>query len=40
MRKKASMLCTASVEEVIDKHYVDQINQLGPEENELKKKNY
>ena len=32
------MLCTASVEEVIDKHYLDQINQLGPEEKELKKK--
>ena len=32
------MLCTASVEEVIDKHYLDQINQLGPEEEELKKK--
>ena len=37
--KKAAMLCTASVEEVIDKHYLDQINQLGPEEKELKKKN-
>ena len=36
--KKAAMLCTASVEEVIDKHYWDQINQLGPEEEELKKK--
>ena len=36
--KKATMLCTASVEEVIDKHYLDQINQLGPEEKELKKK--
>tara|TARA_B100002051_G_scaffold193065_1_gene183065 strand:- start:931 stop:1461 length:531 start_codon:yes stop_codon:yes gene_type:complete len=36
--KKAAMLCTASVEEVIDKHYLDQINQLGPEENKLKKK--
>ena len=35
---KAAMLCTASVEEVIDKHYLDQINQLGPEEKELKKK--
>ena len=31
------MLCTASVEEVIDKHYLNQINQLGPEEKELKK---
>ena len=38
IRKKAAMLCTASVEEVIDKHYLDQINQLGPEEKELKKK--
>ena len=36
--KKAAMLCTASVEEVIDKHYFNQINQLGPEEEELKKK--
>ena len=36
--KKAAMLCTASVEEVIDKHYLDQINQLGPEEKELRKK--
>ena len=35
--KKAAMLCTASVEEVIDKHYQDQINKLGPEEKELKK---
>ena len=36
--KKAAMLCTASVEEVIDKHYLSQINQLGSEEKELKKK--
>ena len=36
--KKAAMLCTASVEELIDKHYLSQINQLGPEEKELKKK--
>ena len=36
--KKAAMLCTASVEEVIDKHYLNQINQLGHEEKELKKK--
>ncbi len=36
--KKAAMLCTASVEEVIDDHYLNQINQLGPEEKELKKK--
>ena len=36
--KKAAMLCTASVEEVIDKHYQDQINQLKDDEKELKKK--
>ncbi len=36
--KRAAMLCTASVEEVIDKHYLNQINQLGPEEKDLKKK--
>jgi len=36
--KKAAMLCTASVEEVIDKHYLNQINQLGPDEKKLKKK--
>ena len=36
--KKAAMLCTASVEEVIDKHYLNQINQLGPNERKLKKK--
>ena len=36
--KKAAMLCTASVEEVIDKHYLGQINQLGSDEKELKKK--
>ena len=36
--KKAAMLCTASVEEVIDKHYLNQINQLEDDENELKKK--
>ena len=38
MGKKAAMLCTASVEEVIDKHYQDQINQLEEDENKLKKK--
>ena len=26
--KKAAMLCTASVEEVIDKHYLEQIDYL------------
>ena len=36
--KKAAMLCTASVEEVIDEHYQNQINQLGPDEKILKKK--
>jgi 3-demethoxyubiquinol 3-hydroxylase len=36
--KKAAMLCTASVEEVIDKHYLAQIEKLGSEEPELKKK--
>mgnify|MGYP001229315616 FL=1 len=36
--KKAAMLCTASVEEVIDKHYQNQIDQLGPEERDLQKK--
>ena len=36
--KKAAMLCTASVEEVIDEHYQNQINQLGSEEKKLKKK--
>ena len=36
--KKATMLCTASVEEVIDKHYQDQINQLKNDEKELKSK--
>ncbi len=36
--KKAAMLCTASVEEVIDKHYQNQIDQLDSSEKELKKK--
>ena len=36
--KKAAMLCTASVEEVIDEHYQNQINELGPDEKILKKK--
>ena len=34
--KKAAMLCTASVEEVIDSHYQNQIDQLGADEKELK----
>jgi ubiquinone biosynthesis monooxygenase Coq7 len=36
--KKAAMLCTASVEEVIDEHYSDQIKQLEDDEKKLKKK--
>ena len=32
------MLCTASVEEVIDQHYENQINQLKPDEKKLKEK--
>jgi len=36
--KKAAMLCTASVEEVIDEHYLNQINQLDDNEKTLKEK--
>ena len=36
--KKAAMLCTASVEEVIDEHYLNQIKQLSNDEKNLKKK--
>ena len=36
--KKAAMLCTASVEEVIDKHYQDQINQIKDDEKDLRDK--
>jgi len=36
--KKAAMLCTASVEEVIDKHYQNQIDNIEEDEIELKKK--
>ena len=36
--KKAAMLCTTSVEEVIDEHYLDQIKQLDKSETELKTK--
>ena len=36
--KKAAMLCTASVEEVIDEHYQKQIKQIEDDEKELKKK--
>ena len=34
--KKAAMLCTASVEEVIDGHYKNQIDQIGSDEINLK----
>ena len=36
--KKAAMLCTASVEEVIEGHYQDQLKKLGNDEMELKAK--
>ena len=36
--KKAAMLCTASVEEVIDQHYKDQTYKLGEDEKDLKNK--
>ena len=36
--KKATMLCTASVEEVIDEHYKNQLKKLGNDEKDLKKK--
>ena len=36
--KEAAMLCTASVEEVIDEHYKSQIEQLGSDEKDLKNK--
>jgi len=36
--KKAAMLCTASVEEVIQEHYANQINQLESDEKKLKEK--
>ena len=35
--EKAAMLCTASVEEVIDGHYKKQLSKLGEDEKELKK---
>ena len=34
--KKAAMLCTASVEEVIEGHYKNQLKKLGNDESELK----
>jgi ubiquinone biosynthesis monooxygenase Coq7 len=36
--KKAAMLCTASVEEVIDEHYLNQIKELENDEKKLKDK--
>ena len=36
--KKAAMLCTASVEEVIDEHYKSQIDQIEMDEKDLKEK--
>ena len=36
--KKAAMLCTASVEEVIDKHYKSQIDQIEIDEKILREK--
>ena len=36
--KKAAMLCTASVEEVIDEHYQNQIDEIENDEKDLKKK--
>ena len=36
--KKAAMLCTASVEEVIENHYQNQLNELGDDEKDLKEK--
>ena len=35
--QKAAMLCTASVEEVIDGHYKSQLDKLGDDEKSLKK---
>ena len=35
---KAAMLCTASVEEVIDKHYQNQIDQIKDDEKILRNK--
>ena len=36
--KKAAMLCTASVEEVIEDHYQNQLQKLGNDEKDLKEK--
>ena len=36
--KRAAMLCTASVEEVIEDHYKNQLTKLGSDEKDLKDK--
>jgi len=36
--QKATMLCTASVEEVIEDHYKNQLKKLGNDEKDLKEK--
>ena len=36
--KKAAMLCTASVEEVIEDHYQSQLKKIGDDEKDLKGK--
>ena len=36
--KKATMLCTASVEEVIEEHYHSQLKHLGDDEKDLREK--
>ena len=36
--KRATLLCSASVEEVIDEHYNNQLKKLGNDEKNLKKK--
>ena len=36
--KKATMLCTAFVEEVIEEHYKNQIDKIGNDEENLRKK--
>ena len=38
MGKKATMLCTASVEEVIDGHYQNQLDQINSDQKILKEK--
>ena len=36
--KKAAMLCTASVEEIIENHYAEQLKKIGNDEKKLKEK--